>query len=78
MVGGLEKSSFSNIEQQSLKFVKYTLDPLVVRWKQAMCRVLLSNSEKANYFSKNITDRILKALERPEDFPLSLSMRSRY
>ena len=31
MVGDLEKSSFSNIEQQSLEFVKYTLDPWVVR-----------------------------------------------
>ena len=27
MVGDLEKSSFSNIEQQSLEFVKYTLEP---------------------------------------------------
>jgi HK97 family phage portal protein len=27
MIGDLEKSSFSNIEQQSLEFVKYTLDP---------------------------------------------------
>lgn len=29
MVGDLEKSSFSNIEQQSLEFVKYTLDPWI-------------------------------------------------
>lgn len=35
MVGDLEKSSFSNIEQQSLEFVKYTLDPWVVRLEQA-------------------------------------------
>ena len=28
MVGDLEKSSFSNIEQQSLEFVKYTLEPV--------------------------------------------------
>ena len=27
MVGDLERSTFSNIEQQSLEFVKYTLDP---------------------------------------------------
>ena len=27
MIGDLDKSSFSNIEQQSLEFVKYTLDP---------------------------------------------------
>lgn len=29
MIGDLEKSSFSNIEQQSLEFVKYTLDSWV-------------------------------------------------
>ena len=31
----LDKSSFSNIEQQSLEFVKYTLDPWVIRWEQS-------------------------------------------
>ena len=46
MVGDLEKSSFSNIEQQSLEFVKYTLDPWVVRWEQALYRTLLSEEEK--------------------------------
>lgn len=40
MVGDLEKSSFSNIEQQSLEFVKYTLDPWVVRLEQAFKRSL--------------------------------------
>ena len=46
MVGDLEKSSFSNIEQQSLEFVKYTLDPWVVRWEQSIQRTLLSPTEK--------------------------------
>ena len=32
MVGDLEKSSFSNIEQQSLEFVKYTLEPWLMRF----------------------------------------------
>ena len=41
MVGDLEKSSFSNIEQQSLEFVKYTLDPWVIRWEQSLQRALL-------------------------------------
>ena len=41
MVGDLEKSSFSNIEQQSLEFVKYTLDPWVIRWEQSLMRSLL-------------------------------------
>lgn len=60
MVGDLEKSSFSNIEQQSLEFVKYTLDPWVVRWEQAMCRVLLSDSEKPEYFIKFNVDGLLR------------------
>lgn len=52
MVGDLEKSSFSNIEQQSLEFVKYTLDPWVIRWEQSIQRSLLSRDEKAVYFVK--------------------------
>ena len=50
MVGDLEKSSFSNIEQQSLEFVKYTLDPWVVRWEQSLTRALFTQAEKARYF----------------------------
>ena len=60
MVGDLEKSSFSNIEQQSLEFVKYTLDPWIVRWEQAMCRVLLSDSEKSEYFVKFNLEGLLR------------------
>ncbi len=60
MVGDLEKSSFSNIEQQSLEFVKYTLDPWVCRWEQAMNRSLLNESEKKNYFVKFNVDGLLR------------------
>ncbi|MEA5048160.1 MAG: phage portal protein [Eubacteriales bacterium] len=60
MLADLEKSSFSNIEQQSLEFVKYTLDPWVVRWEQSMCRVLLSESEKSAYFIKFNVDGLLR------------------
>lgn len=60
MVGDLEKSSFSNIEQQSLEFVKYTLDPWVVRWEQSMCRALLSRSEKSTHFIKFNVDGLLR------------------
>ena len=52
MLADLEKSSFSNIEQQSLEFVKYTLDPWCIRWEQSMSRVLLSESEKPQEFIK--------------------------
>ncbi len=60
MIGDLEKSSFNNIEQQSLEFVKYTLDPWVCRWEQAMMRALLSPEEKKRYFFKFNVDGLLR------------------
>jgi hypothetical protein len=60
MVGDLEKSSFSNIEQQSLEFVKYTLDPWVVRWEQSIQRTLLSPEEKKRYFVKFNLEGLLR------------------
>jgi len=60
MVGDLEKSSFSNIEQQSLEFVKYTLDPWVVRWEQSIQRALLTQEEKQKYFVKFNLEGLLR------------------
>ena len=60
MVGDLEKSSFSNIEQQSLEFVKYTLDPWVIRWEQSIMRSLLSPEEKKTYYVKFNLEGLLR------------------
>ena len=60
MVGDLDKSSFSNIEQQSLEFVKYTLDPWVVRWEQSIQRTLLQDEEKPQYFVKFNLEGLLR------------------
>ena len=60
MVGDLEKSSFSNIEQQSLEFVKYTLDPWVIRWEQSIQRSLLNSEEKKKYFAKFNVEGLLR------------------
>ena len=60
MVGDLEKSSFSNIEQQSLEFVKYTLDPWVIRWEQSIQRTLLTPDEKKSYFVKFNVEGLLR------------------
>ncbi|HEN0075473.1 TPA: phage portal protein [Streptococcus pyogenes] len=60
MVGDLEKSSFSNIEQQSLEFVKYTLDPWVVRLEQAFKRSLFLPEEKKTYLVKFNVDGLLR------------------
>lgn len=60
MVGDLEKSSFSNIEQQSLEFVKYTVGPWVARWEQSLAQALLLPSEKKRYTIKYNLDGLLR------------------
>ncbi len=60
MIGDLEKSSFNNIEQQSLEFVKYTLDPWVARWEQAIQRTLLTPYEKGKMYVKFNVDGLLR------------------
>ncbi|MDL2317724.1 phage portal protein [Eubacteriales bacterium OttesenSCG-928-A19] len=60
MIGDLDKSSFNNIEQQGLEFVKYTLDPWVVRWEQALQLALLLPSEKRHVYIKFNVDGLLR------------------
>jgi hypothetical protein len=60
MVADLEKSSFSNIEQQSLEYVTYTLRPWICRLEQAMVRRLLNENEKKEYFIKFNVDGLLR------------------
>ena len=60
MIGDLEKSSFNNIEQQSLEFVKYTLDPWVSRWEQSIKRSLFTEDEKKTFYAKFNVDGLLR------------------
>ncbi|MFA9398830.1 MAG: phage portal protein [Clostridiaceae bacterium] len=50
MVADLSKSSFSNIENQSISFVVHTIRPWLVRVEQAMDRSFFKESEKGTYF----------------------------
>ena len=60
MVGDLEKVAFQTFEQQSLEFVKYTLDPWVIRWEQALRKALFLPDEKKDYFIKFNVDGLLR------------------
>ena len=60
MIGDLDKSSFSNIEQQSLEFVKFCVNPWVVRWEQALSQSLIPPSEKDTHFIKFNLDGLLR------------------
>lgn len=63
MLGDLERATFSNIEQQSLEFVTYTLGPWLVRWEQAIGMQLLGSDwvgAGGNYFVEFLVDGLLR------------------
>ncbi len=49
MIGDLDRSTFSNIENMSREFVTYTLDPWIGRLEASMHRSLLTEDEKKSY-----------------------------
>ncbi len=60
MIGDLERATFSNIEQQSLEFVIYTLRPWLVRWEQALKQQLFTEQERESLFPEFLIDGLLR------------------
>ena len=60
MIADLEKSSFNNIEQQSLDFVTNTIRPWLVRIEQSIFQQLLNEGEQEKYFAKFNVDGLLR------------------
>jgi HK97 family phage portal protein len=60
LIQHLEKSSFNNIEQQSLEFVKYTMLPWIKKWEQEINRKLLLEKDKGKIFSHFVVDGLLR------------------
>lgn len=57
MLADLERATFSNIEQQSLEFVRDTLSPLLISWEQEIQYQLFTEEEiyvKHFYFKFNL------------------------
>lgn len=57
MLADLERATFSNIEQQSLEFVRDTLSPLLISWEQELQYQLFTEEEieeKKYYFKFNL------------------------
>ena len=60
LIGDLSRSTYSNIEQQSLEFAKYTLTPYLINWEQELNRKLLSTKEQGTHFCKFRTNELLR------------------
>ena len=61
MLADLDRATFSNIEQQSLEFVRDTLSPLLISWEQELQYQLFTNNEiydKKYYFKFNLNSML--------------------
>ncbi|WP_079908264.1 phage portal protein [Paenibacillus sp. 32352] len=58
-LGQLDRATFSNIEQQSIDYVKNTLLPYFVNWEQEINYKLFTASEQKKYYTKfNVTGEL--------------------
>lgn len=60
MLNELDKATFSNIEHQSIEFVRDTLTPWLVRLEASIYRDLLRPDERQRYFAKHSVNALLR------------------
>lgn len=60
MIGDLSRSTFSNIEHQSIDFVVHTIRPWLVRWEQAIAKSLLNDEERSIYYARFNVDGLMR------------------
>lgn len=60
MLNELDRATFSNITQQSLEFVVYTLTPWLVRLEQSFNKSLFNEAERGKYFVKFNVEGLLR------------------
>ena len=60
MLADLSRATFSNIEQQGIDFVVYSLRPWLCRWERALTRKLLLPAEKSTRLIEFLVDALLR------------------
>lgn len=58
LLADLDRATFSNIEQQSLEFIQYTMTPWLVKWEQEVNRKLFLKGQP--YFAEFLTDALVR------------------
>ena len=59
-IGDLLRSTYSNIEQQSIEHVTDTLMPWLVNWEQQLDKSLLLSTERGRFYTKHIVAGLLR------------------
>lgn len=74
MIGDLERSTFSNVEQQAIDFTVHTIRPWLRRIESAIHRALLTEEEREIYFAEFLMDELLRgdAKTRWETYNIAL------
>jgi len=76
MINDLEKATFSNISEQAIQFVRYTIMPWVVNWEQELNRRIFSRAElRAGYYVRFDLAGLLRgtAKERAEFYHYAIT-----
>ena len=60
LMADLEKATISNVEQQSIDYLRHSLRPLLVRWEQAMRRDLFGVEGKRKFYVEFNVEGILR------------------
>ena len=60
MIADLERATFSNVEHLSLEFVKFSLNPWVIRWEQSLSKALMTPNERGKIFVKFNVDGLMR------------------
>jgi phage portal protein BeeE len=60
MIGLLDRSTFNNIEHQSLEFVKYTMRPWAENWEAEYDRSILPTEAQGEYFYQHEFKELLR------------------
>ncbi len=59
-VGDMDKATLNNVEQQSLEFIKYGLNPYLISFEESISRDLLTEEQRKKYYAKFNLNALLR------------------
>jgi len=60
LIGDLERATFSNVTEQSLEFVKYSMQPWTTRWEEAVSRDLIISRNQKRLVAEFLYEALLR------------------
>ncbi len=64
-VGDMDKATLNNVEQQSLEFIKYGLNPYLISFEESITRDLLTEEQRKIYYPKFNLNGLLRGDSPP-------------